>query len=50
VKIRGLLSLALDSILSSELFGGDSDSDRERVLISSDVKILIDLNVLTKRD
>jgi hypothetical protein len=50
VKIRGLLSLVLDSILSSRLFRGDSNSDssRERVLDSRGVKKLIDLDILTK--
>jgi hypothetical protein len=52
VKIGDLLSLALDSILSSRLFRGDSNSDssRERVLDSRDVKKLIDLDILTERD
>jgi hypothetical protein len=50
VKIGGLLSLVLDSILSSRLFGGDSNgnSSRERVLGSRGVKKLTDLNILTK--
>jgi hypothetical protein len=52
VKIRGLLSLVLDSILGSRLFRGDSNSNSssKRVLFSSGVKELIDLNILTKRD
>jgi hypothetical protein len=50
VKIGGLLSLVLDSILSSRLFRSDSNSNssRERVLSSRGVKKLIDLNILTK--
>jgi hypothetical protein len=52
VKIESLLSLVLDSILSSRLFRGDSNSDssRERVLGSRSVKELIDLDILTERD
>jgi hypothetical protein len=50
--MRSLLSLVLDSILSSRLFRGDSNSNssRERVLDSRDIKKLIDLNILTKWD
>jgi hypothetical protein len=50
--MRGLLSLVLDSILGSGLFGGDSDSDSsgERVLGSRGMKELTDLDVLTERD
>jgi hypothetical protein len=51
VKIRDLLSLALDTILDNRLFRGDrlfeSSSSKldtgERVLISSSINILIDL-------
>jgi hypothetical protein len=52
VKIGGLLSLASDGILSSRLFGSDSNSDSsgERVLGGRGVKELIDLDVLTERD
>jgi hypothetical protein len=48
--MRDLLSLVLDSILSSRLFesNNDSNSSRERVLDSRGVKKLIDLNILTK--
>ena len=50
MKIESLLSLVLDSILSSRLFESDSNSNssRERVLSSRDMKELIDLNILTK--
>jgi hypothetical protein len=50
--MRSLLSLVLDSILSSRLFESDSNSNssRERVLDSRDMKELIDLNILTERD
>jgi hypothetical protein len=50
VKIESLLSLVLDSILSSRLFesNSNSDSSRERVLDSRGVKKLIDLDILTK--
>jgi hypothetical protein len=52
VKMRGLLSLVLDSILGSGLFGGDSDGDSsgERVLGSRGMKELTDLDVLTEWD
>jgi hypothetical protein len=52
VKIESLLSLVLDSILGSELFESNSNSNnsRERVLDSRDVKELIDLDILTKWD
>jgi hypothetical protein len=51
MKIRSLLSLILDTILSNRLFRGDRlfessssklDTDK-RVLISSSINILIDL-------
>jgi hypothetical protein len=50
VKIRSLLSLVLDSILSSRLFesNSNSNSSRERVLDSRSMKKLIDLNILTE--
>jgi hypothetical protein len=55
VKIRDLLSLVSDTILSNRLFRGDrlfesssSELDAgERILISSSINILIDL--VTKR-
>jgi hypothetical protein len=52
VKIESLLSLALDDILDSRLFRGDSNSNssRERVLDSRGVKKLIDLDILTEWD
>jgi hypothetical protein len=48
--MRDLLSLVLDSILSSRLFksNSNSDSSSKRVLISSSIKELIDLNILTE--
>jgi hypothetical protein len=50
VKIESLLSLVLDSILSSRLFesNSNSNSNSKRILISSSIKELIDLNILTK--
>jgi hypothetical protein len=50
VKIGGLLSLVLDSILGSRLFGGDSDSDSsgEEVLGGRGVKKLTNLDILTE--
>jgi hypothetical protein len=52
VKMRSLLSLVLDSILDSRLFRSDSNSDssKERVLSSRDMKKLIDFNILTEWD
>ena len=52
MKIESLLSLVLDSILSSRLFESDSNSDssRERVLGSRGVKELMDLDILTEWD
>jgi hypothetical protein len=50
VKIGGLLSLVLDSILSSRLFESNSNSNnsRERVLDDRGVKKLMDLDILTE--